>query len=165
LQHRALVQNMSMNMNNKAELYHTLFQQMKLLIVSDENQISNMANFSAAVKSSFGFLWVGFYLVQKEQLILGPFQGSVACTRINKNKGVCGTSWARKETVIANNVRDFPGHIACNGEANSEIVIPIVRDGEIFGVLDIDSAELNYFDEVDQKWLEKICKWFATVIS
>lgn len=154
-----------MNMNNKAELYHTLFQQMKLLIVSDENQISNMANFSAAVKSSFGFLWVGFYLVQKEQLILGPFQGSVACTRINKNKGVCGTSWARKETVIANNVRDFPGHIACNGEANSEIVIPIVRDGEIFGVLDIDSAELNYFDEVDQKWLEKICKWFATVIS
>jgi len=165
LQHRALVQNMSMNMNNKAELYHTLFQQMKLLIVSDENQISNMANFSAAVKSSFGFLWVGFYLVQKEQLILGPFQGSVACTRINKNKGVCGTSWARKETVIANNVRDFPGHIACNGEANSEIVIPIVRDGEIFGVLDIDSAELNYFDEVDQKWLEKICKWFASVIS
>ena len=165
MQHRALVQNMSMNMNNKAELYHTLFQQMKLLIVSDENQISNMANFSAAVKSSFGFLWVGFYLVQKEQLILGPFQGSVACTRINKNKGVCGTSWARKETVIANNVRDFPGHIACNGEANSEIVIPIVRDGEIFGVLDIDSAELNYFDEVDQKWLEKICKWFATVIS
>lgn len=154
-----------MNMNNKAELYHTLFQQMKLLIVSDENQISNMANFSAAVKSSFGFLWVGFYLVQKEQLILGPFQGSVACTRINKNKGVCGTSWARKETVIANNVRDFPGHIACNGEANSEIVIPIVRDGEIFGVLDIDSAELNYFDEVDQKWLEKICKWFASVIS
>ena len=165
MQHRALVQNMSMNMNNKAELYHTLFQQMKLLIVSDENQISNMANFSAAVKSSFGFLWVGFYLVQKEQLILGPFQGSVACTRIIKNKGVCGTSWALKETVIANNVRDFPGHIACNGEANSEIVIPIVRDGEIFGVLDIDSAELNYFDEVDQKWLEKICKWFASVIS
>jgi GAF domain-containing protein len=124
-----------------------------------------MANFTAAVKSSFGFLWVGFYLVQKEQLILGPFQGPVACTRIKKNKGVCGTSWARKKTIIANNVHDFPGHISCNGEANSEIVIPIVRDGEIFGVLDIDSTELNYFDEVDQTWLEKICKWFAIVIS
>lgn len=154
-----------MSMNDKAELYRTLFQQLKALIVSDENKISNMANFSAAMKSSFGFLWVGFYLVQKEQLILGPFQGPVACTRINKNKGVCGTSWARKRTLIANNVHDFPCHIACNGDANSEIVIPIVRDGEIFGVLDIDSTVRNYFDEIDQKWLEKICKWFATVIS
>jgi GAF domain-containing protein len=152
-------------MNNKAELYRTLFQQLKSLIVSDENQISNMANFSAAMKSSFGFLWVGFYLVQKEQLILGPFQGPVACTRIKKNKGVCGTSWARKKTIIANNVHDFPDYISCNGEANSEMVIPIVRDGEIFGVLDIDSTELNYFDDVDQTWLEKICKWFAIVIS
>ena len=154
-----------MYMNQKAELYDTLFSQLKSLITSDENQISNMANFTAAVKSSFGFLWVGFYMVQNEQLILGPFQGPVACTRIRKNKGVCGTSWARKETIIANNVHDFPGHIACNGEANSEIVIPIVREGEVFGVLDIDSAELNYFDEVDQKRLENICKWFATVIS
>jgi len=152
-------------MNQKAELYDTLFSQLKSLITSDENQISNMANFTAAVKSSFGFLWVGFYMVQNEHLILGPFQGPVACTRIRKNKGVCGASWARKETIIANNVHDFTGHIACSGEANSEIVVPIVIEDEIFGVLDIDSTELNYFDEVDQKWLEKICKWFATVIS
>jgi len=152
-------------MNQKTELYDTLFKQLKALIASDEHQVSNMANFTAAVKSSFGFLWVGFYMVQNEHLILGPFQGPVACTSIPKNKGVCGASWARKETIIANNVHDFPGHIACNGGANSEIVVPIVIEDEIFGVLDIDSTELNYFDEVDQKWLEKICKWFATVIS
>ncbi len=152
-------------MQNKADLYPTLFEQLKSLVVAEEDRISNMANFSAALKSTFGFLWVGFYLVKGDYLILGPFQGPVACTRIPRNKGVCGKSWSKNETIVVDNVHEFPGHIACNAAANSEMVIPISKEGKVIGVLDIDSDELDYFDDLDQKWLEKICTWFASVIS
>ena len=140
----------------KEEQYQSLIQQIQGLLAGEDDLVANLANVSAALKEQFGWLWVGFYLVKKYELILGPFQGPVACTRISKGRGVCGTSWAKAQTLIVGDVEKFPGHIACSSASRSEIVIPIMQDGEVVGVLDVDSTELNYFDETDAKYLEQI---------
>lgn len=125
------------------------------LMEGEKDEIARMANMAAVMHREFGFWWTGFYRVKGEQLILGPFQGPVACMRIPFGKGVCGTSWARRETVVVPDVEEFPGHIACSSESRSEIVVPVWAGGEIVAVLDIDSREVATFDEVDKEWLEK----------
>lgn len=149
---------------NKAQLYESVFAQVQALLSREDNMISNMANFAAVLKENFDFFWVGFYLKESDDLVLGPFQGPVACTRISNGKGVCGTSWSTEQTIIVGDVHEFTGHIACNAATNSEIVIPLIYDGEVIGVLDIDSIELNSFDQVDKKWLEKLCACLLSVI-
>jgi L-methionine (R)-S-oxide reductase len=142
----------------KQEQYSNLLPQINALIEGEDDLVANLANVSAALKEQFGWLWTGFYLVKGEQLVLGPFQGPVACTRINKGRGVCGTAWAKAETIIVPDVEAFPGHIACSSLSRSEIVVPIFRNGEVAGVLDVDSVELNEFDETDKYYLEQICQ-------
>jgi GAF domain-containing protein len=141
---------------NKEEKYKSLLPQIKGLISGEEDMIANMANIASALRYGFGFFWVGFYLVKREQLVLGPFQGPIACTRINKGKGVCGTVWSEGRALIVPDVEVFPGHIACSSDSRSEIVLPILKDGEVIGVLDVDSDQLNEFDDVDQKYLAEI---------
>ena len=141
---------------NKAERYATLLPQMAALLEGETDQIAGMANLSAALSQTFGFFWTGFYRVMEDQLVLGPFQGPIACTRIAFGKGVCGTAWERAETVIVPDVDAFPGHIACNSASRSEIVVPVKADGKVIAVLDIDSDQLNMFDEVDQHFLEQM---------
>lgn len=140
----------------KQEQYQSLFPQVKALLEGEPDLIANLANICAALKEQFNWLWVGFYLVKKDELVLGPFQGPVACTRIRKGKGVCGTSWAKKHTIIVPDVERFPGHIACSSLSKSEIVIPLLHNDEVVGVLDVDSIELDQFDETDKHHLEKI---------
>ena len=141
---------------DKAEQYQTLMPQIKALIESEPDLVANLANIAAALKEQFGWFWVGFYLVKGEQLVLAPFQGPVACTRINKGRGVCGTSWAKAETLIVPDVEKFPGHIACSSLSRSEIVVPMIREGQVWGVLDVDSEEYDLFDEIDKIYLEEI---------
>jgi GAF domain-containing protein len=140
----------------KAEQYKSLLPQIKGLLEGETDLVANLANVAAALKEQFDWLWVGFYLVKNDELVVGPFQGPVACTRIKKGKGVCGSSWAKAETVIVPDVEKFPGHIACSSLSKSEIVIPIIRAHEVLGVLDVDSAELNQFDDVDAHYLSEI---------
>ena len=142
----------------KAERYASLLPQIKALIEGESNLVANLANISAALHEAFGFWWVGFYLVEGDELVLGPFQGPVACTRIGRGRGVCGTAWQRGQTIVVEDVELFPGHIACSSASRSEIVVPLWRDGEVWGVLDIDSERLATFDECDQEWLEKLCQ-------
>ena len=123
--------------------------------------MANLANVAAALKEAFDFFWVGFYLVKQDQLVLGPFQGPVACTRIRKGKGVCGTAWQEGVTLLVPDVEVFPGHIACSSLSRSEIVVPLIKDGEVWGVLDIDSDLLNFFDETDRKYLEEMCGYLS----
>ncbi len=149
---------------DKAKLYESVYVQMESLLSRNDNRISNMANFAALLKSNFDFFWVGFYIIESNELVLGPFQGPVACTRISKGKGVCGTAWSDQRSIVVADVHDFPGHIACNAASKSEIVIPLIYDGEVIGVLDIDSNELDCFDEVDKQWLEKLCECLLSVI-
>jgi GAF domain-containing protein len=141
---------------DKAEQYQSLIPQIKGLVTGETDLIANLANISAALKEQFGWLWIGFYLVKGDELVLGPFQGPVACTRIRKGRGVCGTAWAQCETIIVPDVEAFPGHIACSSASRSEIVLPLLKDGEVLGVLDVDSVSLNEFDEVDAKYLSEI---------
>lgn len=143
---------------NKNERYSVLYSQIRSLLDSESDLIANMANVSSMIHGTFGFWWTGFYIVKDGQLVLGPFQGPLACTRINYGKGVCGTSWERKMTVIVPDVELFPGHIACSSLSRSEIVVPIFRGEDVYAVLDIDSKELSTFDETDKEWLEKITK-------
>ncbi|MBV4356928.1 GAF domain-containing protein [Pinibacter aurantiacus] len=143
---------------SKTEQYETLIPQIKGLLEGEEDLIANLANVTGALKEQFNWLWIGFYLVKKGELVLGPFQGPVACTRIAKGRGVCGTSWAEARTLIVSDVEKFPGHIACSSLSKSEIVVPLFKGDEVVGVLDVDSAELNEFDETDQKYLEEIVK-------
>ncbi|WP_207534045.1 GAF domain-containing protein [Desertivirga arenae] len=143
----------------KEEQYQSLLPQVRALIGGEEDLIANLANISAALKEQFNFLWVGFYLVKNEQLVLGPFQGPVACTRIDLGKGVCGSAWQEQKTLVVPDVEAFPGHIACSSLSRSEIVVPFFCEGEVAGVLDVDSKDLNQFDEVDQKYLEEIISW------
>ena len=140
----------------KTEKYEAVIPQIKAVIEGEEDLIANLANITGALKEQFGWLWVGFYLVKKDELVLGPFQGPVACTRIRKGRGVCGTSWEKAETVIVPDVEAFPGHIACSSLSKSEIVVPLIRNKEVVGVLDIDSGELNQFDETDRHYLEQL---------
>lgn len=140
----------------KQDKYEALVPQIEALIVDEPDLTANLANIAAALKYGMGFFWVGFYMVKEEQLVLGPFQGPIACTRINLGKGVCGTSWKEARTIIVPDVDQFPGHIACSSDSKSEIVLPIIRNGKVLGVLDVDSDRLNEFDEVDQRYLEQI---------
>lgn len=144
--------------SSRSEIYQSLLPQLKALIGDEEDTIANMANISAALKQIFGFFWVGFYIVKREELVLGPFQGTVACTRIKYGKGVCGTSWKEKRTVVVDDVNLFPGHIACDAASQSEIVVPIFDKDEVIAVLDIDSEHLNYFDQTDAHYLQEIVK-------
>ena len=140
----------------KADKYKELYKQLASLLEGESDQIANMANMAALIHETFGFWWTGFYVVKGEQLVLGPFQGPIACTRIPYGKGVCGTSWQRQETIVVPDVHEFPGHIACSSLSRSEIVVPIFSNNEVYAVLDIDSKELATFDETDKEWLEKI---------
>jgi len=140
----------------KEEQYESLLPQIKALLESEQDLVANLANVAAAVKEQFGWLWVGFYLVKNDELVLGPFQGPVACTRIKKGKGVCGTSWAKAETLIVPDVEKFPAHIACSSLSRSEIVVPIIRHNKVIGVLDVDSVELDQYDTIDKYYLEQI---------
>ena len=140
----------------KSEQYESLIPQIKGLLEGEANLIANMGNVAAALKEQFGWLWVGFYLVKGDELVLGPFQGPVACTRIKKGRGVCGSCWSQGKTLIVPDVEKFPGHIACSSLSKSEIVIPLYKNSELIGVLDVDSFELNKFDNKDKKYLEQI---------
>lgn len=141
---------------DKAERYQLFLPQFELFIGGEKEEVSVLANAAAALREAFGFFWVGFYIVKGEQLFLGPFQGSTACYRIRKGKGVCGTAWAEACTLVVPNVDLFPGHIACSSLSRSEIVVPLLVNGEVKGVLDIDSDQLNHFDETDRCYLEKV---------
>lgn len=146
---------------SKADQYEALLPQIKGLITGEPDLVANLANIAGALREQFGWFWVGFYLVKGDELVLGPFQGPVACTRIRKGRGVCGSSWAEAKTLIVPDVEAFPGHIACSSLSKSEIVVPIIREGVVVGVLDVDSTELNEFDETDQRFLEEIVSWIA----
>ena len=143
----------------KAERYEQLLPQIKALIAEETDIIANLANICAVLKYNMpGFFWIGFYLLKGNELVLGPYQGPVACTRIQMGKGVCGAAALRRETVIVPDVDKFPGHIACSSLSRSEIVIPLLKENEVWGVLDVDSDSLNMFDEIDKKYLEELCK-------
>ena len=143
---------------NKADKYQETYKQIESVLSGECDQIANMANMAALLHEGFGFWWTGFYIVKDGQLVLGPFQGPVACTRIPYGKGVCGTSWELKKTIVVPNVHEFPGHIACSSLSQSEIVVPIFDGNDVYAVLDIDSKDLATFDEVDKMWLEKIVR-------
>lgn len=143
---------------SKAERYSSLLPQIKALVAGETDGVANLANIAAALKEQFGWLWVGFYLVKNKELVVGPFQGPVACTRIRKGRGVCGASWEKAAALIVPDVEAFPGHIACSSLSRSEIVVPLFHQGEVIGVLDVDSVELNDFDGEDQRWLEEVVK-------
>jgi len=140
----------------REEIYKSLFPQLKALTEGEQDQIANMANIAAAIKESIDFFWVGFYRVVGDKLLLGPFQGPVACTTIAFGKGVCGSAWKEKKTIIVPNVDEFPGHIACSSKSSSEIVVPVIKNNKVIAVLDIDSDELNSFSDIDAYWLQKI---------
>lgn len=141
---------------SKEERYSLLYEQMKALLADEVDEVARMANAAAMIHFTFGFFWTGFYRVKGDELVLGPFQGPLACMQIRYGRGVCGTAWKEAKTLVVPDVEQFPGHIACSSLSRSEIVVPVWRDEVIIGVLDIDSRELSTFDEVDQQWLEKI---------
>lgn len=143
---------------SKTEQYESLIPQIRALLEGEPDLIANLANVCGALKEQFGWFWVGFYLVKQDELVLGPFQGPVACTRIKKGKGVCGTSWAKAETLVVPDVEKFPGHIACSSLSKSEIVVPVIRNNEVVAVLDIDSDAYDQFDTTDKHYLEMIVR-------
>lgn len=143
---------------NKEEQYQSLIPQIEALLHGEPDLIANLANICAALKEQFKWFWVGFYLVKDNELVLAPFQGPVACTRIAKGRGVCGSAWQQAETLIVPDVEEFPGHIACSSLSRSEIVLPLFHNNEVVGVLDVDSSELNEFDETDARYLAQIIK-------
>ncbi len=151
-----MAEDLKIAQGDKTEQYEQLIPQISALIDGEPSLIANLANISAALKEQFGWWWVGFYLAENDELVLGPFQGPVACTRIKKGRGVCGSAWERRETLIVPNVDEFPGHIACSSLSKSEIVVPFFKDGHVIGVLDADSEFPAHFDEMDKCYLEKI---------
>lgn len=151
-----MAEDLHINRGDKAEQYTSLIPQIKGLLEGETDLIANLANVAAALKEQFGWFWVGFYLVKGDELVLGPFQGPVACTRIRKNRGVCGSSWAQAATLIVPDVEAFPGHIACSSLSRSEIVVPLIRHHEVKAILDVDSEHLDHFDTTDQRFLEEI---------
>lgn len=154
-----MAEDLSITQGSKQEQYEALLPQVKALIEGETDLIANLANICGALKEQFGWLWVGFYWVKEDELVLAPFQGPVACTRIKKGKGVCGTAWQKAETLIVPDVEQFPGHIACSSLSRSEIVVPVIANTEVKGVLDVDSVLLNDFDATDKKYLEEIVSW------
>lgn len=147
----------------KEEQYQSLIPQIQGLMEGETDLIANLANVVAALKEQFKWFWVGFYLVKNDVLVVGPFQGPVACTRIRKGKGVCGTSWAEEKTIIVDDVSKFSGHIACSSLSSSEIVVPVIRNSQVVAVLDVDSDQLNFFDTTDQKYLEQVVAMISFV--
>ena len=143
---------------DKIENYKLLLAQVKAIVKNETDPVANMANVAALIQEAFHFWWTGFYRVIDNQLVLGPFQGPVACTRIGFGKGVCGTAWKERKTLVVEDVEQFPGHIACSSESKSEIVVPLIKQGEVIGVLDIDSERLATFDQTDKEWLEQIAE-------
>jgi len=154
-------ENLIIKGDSKKELYVNLLPQLKALVEGENDIIANMANVSACLKDTFNFWWVGFYRVINDELVLGPFQGPLACTRIRKGKGVCGTAWQKAETVVVPDVDEFPGHIACSSLTKSEIVVPIFKGNDVVAVLDIDSERLANFDETDKSFLEELVTYFT----
>ncbi|MBX7204841.1 MAG: GAF domain-containing protein [Bacteroidia bacterium] len=148
---------------SKEEKYISLLPQLKALTENEPDLIANLANITAVLKEAFNWWWVGFYLVKENELVLGPFQGPLACTRIGFGKGVCGSSWKQKETLLVTDVEKFPGHIACSSASRSEIVIPVIKNGEVVAVLDADSEYLDHFDFTDQKYLELVCTGISSL--
>ena len=146
----------------KSAIYESLIPQIKALVGDETDLVAILANVAAAIKQTFGFFWVGFYLVKDDELVLGPFQGPIACTRIALGKGVCGTSWQKGETIVVDDVDAFPGHIACSSFSKSEIVVPITKNGNVVAVLDIDSDTLSTFDETDAHYLNNLCEWLSS---
>ncbi|HLG04214.1 MAG TPA: GAF domain-containing protein [Bacteroidia bacterium] len=151
-----MAESLTISGTSREEKYKSLLPQLRALTEGEPNFIANLANIIAALKQTFGFFWVGVYMVESMELVLGPFQGPVACTRIEKGKGVCGSSWEKKQTILVPDVEKFPGHIACSTEARSEIVVPVFADGEVILVLDVDSDRLNDFNATDQHYLEAV---------
>lgn len=154
-----MAEDLLISQGNRQQQYETLLPQIKGLLEGEPDLVANLANITAALKEQFNWLWIGFYLVKKDELVLAPFQGPIACTRIKKGRGVCGTSWALAKTLIVKDVEQFPGHISCSSLSRSEIAVPIIRNNEVIGVLDADSERLNHFDEIDQLYLEKIIEY------
>ncbi|MFZ4102404.1 MAG: GAF domain-containing protein [Sphingobacterium thalpophilum] len=154
-----MAEDLRIALGSKESQYDSILPQISSLLDGESDQIANMANVCAALKEQFNFFWVGFYMVKGNELVLGPFQGPVACTRIKLGKGVCGSAWEQKKTLIVPDVDLFPGHIACSSASKSEIVIPIIRSGKVIGVLDVDSEELNSFDETDADYLLQILEF------
>jgi GAF domain-containing protein len=158
-----MAENLVVAQGTKTDKYITLVAQVEALILGEPNVVANMANISSAIQMTFGYLWVGFYVVVQTELVLGPFQGPIACTRIGFGKGVCGTAWAQEKTIIVPNVNEFPGHIACSSASVSEIVVPVRnKSGKIIAVLDVDSIHENDFDEVDERFLSQIVDLLTT---
>jgi len=151
-----MAEDLTITQGDKKAQYESLLPQIEALLNGEPNLIANLANIAAALKEQFNWFWVGFYWIIEEELVLGPFQGPVACTRIKKGRGVCGAAWERSATIIVDDVEKFPGHIACSSLSKSEIVIPVFKEGKIMGVLDVDSSDLTAFDATDQVYLEKI---------
>ena len=151
-----MAEDLTITRGDKKTQYESLLPQIQGLLSGETNLVANLGNIAAALKEQFNWLWVGFYWIIEDELVLGPFQGPVACTRIKKGRGVCGTSWEKETTIIVADVEKFPGHIACSSSSKSEIVLPVFKEGKIVGVLDVDSSELSQFDAVDQVYLEKI---------
>ena len=151
-----MAEDLSINQGTKEEQYQTLLPQISAIIEGEPDLIANLSNIAAALKEQFNWWWVGFYLVKENELVLGPFQGPVACTRIKKGRGVCGTAWEQAATLIVPDVEQFPGHIACSSLSRSEIVVPLIRDNTVLAVLDVDSEYAAYFDATDQKYLEQL---------
>lgn len=156
-----MAEHLTVEGSSKEERYATLLPQLKSIVEAEDDTIANMANVAACVMETFHFWWVGFYRVIDDILVLGPFQGPLACTRIKRGKGVCGTAWDKEQTIIVEDVEKFPGHIACSSASRSEIVVPIFKEGSVVAVLDIDSEKLATFDSIDQMWLEKIAELFS----
>lgn len=150
--------------NNKKEIYEAIIPQIKSLVETESDTIANLANITAVLKEAFNFFWVGFYISQNDQLILAPFQGPLACTRIRKGKGVCGTAFAKGETIVVEDVEKFEGHIACSSLSKSEIVVPIIKNNQVWGVLDIDSKEIASFNETDKHYLEIIAQLITNLV-
>lgn len=146
---------------SKEQQYQSLLPQIEALISYEHDPVANLGNVAAALKEQFGWLWVGFYIVRGGELVLGPFQGPVACTRIQHGRGVCGTAWAQARTLLVPDVEAFPGHIACSSASRSEVVVPVIKDGNVIAVLDADSSSLAAFDDADALWLGKICSLLA----
>lgn len=160
-----MAENLVINDGSKKEQYETLLPQLKALTAGETDAVANMANIAAALRQTFGFFWVGFYRVIEDTLILGPFQGPLACTRIRYGKGVCGTAWKEARTIIVPDVDKFPGHIACSSASRSEIVVPVIKESKVVAVLDIDSDALGTFDETDATYLEKICAEIVALLK
>lgn len=153
------------NKHDKAAIYQELLPQLESVIADETDLIANLANTTAMLKEAFNWFWVGFYIVQGSQLVLGPFQGTIACTRIKKGRGVCGTAWESERTIVVNNVDEFPDHIACSSASRSEIVIPLMINNKVVGVIDVDSDQLSAFDEIDSKWLNQLCRILEKMIE